>query len=122
MKKTILVFACVSLSLAVVISRSLAGPGTADAKGKAAVEKVLKVEGFTPTTAIEGPSNSVWFVAARVIGANLVEQVMVNVHGHAVIVQIASCQRAAQGWQRREAPGAVTDLQRKIEKEVGAEQ
>ena len=79
MKRTILVVACVSLSLAVIISRSLAGPGTADAKGKEAVEKVLKAEKYTPTVAIEGPSNSVWLVACRVFGTKAIEQVIVNV-------------------------------------------
>jgi hypothetical protein len=104
MKKSILVVACVSLSLAVIISRSWAGPETAAAKEKEAVDKVLKAEKFTPTVAIEGPSNSVWFVASRIFGAK------------------ATYEPIAEGWKRYNVPpGLVVNLQSKIENEVGKE-
>jgi hypothetical protein len=119
MKRTILVVACVSLSLAVFISRGLAGPGTADAKGKEAVEKVLKAEKYTPTVAIEGPNNSVWLVACRVFGAKAIEQVIVNVHGKTINVQMATYEPIAEGWKRNDVPSVlVADLQRKIENEI----
>ena len=122
MKRTILVVACVSLSLAVIISRSLAGPGTADAKGKEAVEKVLKAEKYTPTIAIEGPSNSVWLVACRVFGTKAIEQVIVNVHGKTVNVQMATYEPIPEGWKRNDVPSVlVVSLQRKIENEVSKE-
>jgi hypothetical protein len=122
MKKALLVAACISLSLAVIISRSWAGPETAAAKEKEAVDKVLKAEKFTPTVAIEGPSNSVWFVASRIFGAKAIEQVIVNVHGKTVNVQMATYEPFAQGWKRNNVPPSlVVNLQSKIENEVGKE-
>jgi hypothetical protein len=122
MKKSILVAACISLSLAVIISRSWAGPGTAATKEKEAVDKVLQTEKFTPTVEIEGPSNSVWFVASRVFGAKGIEQVIVNVHGKTANVQMATYVHDGRGWHRNNGPSVVvTDLQRKIENEVGKE-
>ena len=122
MKKSILVAACISLSLAVIISRSWAGPGTAAAKDKEAVDKILETEKFTPTVEIEGPNNSVWFIAARVFGAKGIEQVIVNVHGKTANVQMATFVRDDRGWHRNNGPSAVvTDLQHKIENEVGKE-
>ena len=122
MKKSILVAACISLSLAVIISRSWAGPGTAAAKDKEAVDKILETEKFTPTVEIEGPNNSVLFIAARVFGAKGIEQVIVNVHGKTANVQVATYVHDDRGWHRNNGPAAVvTDLQHKIENEVGKE-
>jgi hypothetical protein len=122
MKKPILLLACVSLSLAVITSQSLAGPGMAAAKEKETVDRVLKSENFTPTAAIEGPGSSVWFVAARSFSTNSIEQVMVNVQGQAVKVQMAVYRRTAQGWQGHELPStAGTELQGKIQNEFAKE-
>jgi hypothetical protein len=93
----------------------------AASKEKEAVNKVLKSENFTPTTVIEGPSNSVWLVSVRLLGPNI-EQVVVNLHGKAVKVRMATYRRTAQGWQESDLSSAgVADLQRTIENEVGKE-
>jgi hypothetical protein len=118
MKKSILVIACVTLSLAVFVSRGLAGPGPAAEKEKAVVDKVLKAENFTPSVAIEGPTNFVWFVAVRSFGTNSIEQVLVRVHGQEAKVQRAMYRRTAQGWQPVQMPASLeTELQSKIQNE-----
>ena len=122
MKKTILVVACLSLSLAFIVSSSLAQLARGSLKERGAVDKVLKSEGFTPTLAIEGPSNSVWFVAARCIDTNTVQQVAVHVSGQVVNIQMEHYRRAAEGWQAHPMPrSGVTGLQRRIEDEVAKE-
>ena len=119
MKKSILIFACVSLSLAVIISRSLAEPGPVNPKEKGAVDKVLKSEHFTPTRVIEGPGNSVWFVAARSLATNTIDLATVQVSGQVVTAQMEHYVRTAEGWHVRSLPtSGVTDLQRKIEDEL----
>jgi len=99
MKKTILVVACVSLSLAFILSNGLAQLARGSLKERATVDKVLKSEGFTPALAIEGPSNSVWFIAARCIDTNTMQQVAVHMSGQVVNVQMEHYRRAAEGWQ-----------------------
>jgi hypothetical protein len=119
MKKSMLIFACVSLSLAVIVSRGIAEPGPSRIKEKIAVDTVLKSEHFTPTRVIVGTSNSVWFVAARCLLTNTIDLVTVQVSGQAVSVQMEHYLHTAEGWHVHPMPrSGVTDLQRKIEDEV----
>lgn len=122
-KKSLLLFTFASLSLVVIISRSLAGPGSSVAtKEKEAVDKVLAGHAFTPPVAIEGPNNSVWYVSARSFNTNSIEQVMVNVRGQTVTLQMSAFERAGQGWEVRPIPPAAkANLQRKVEDEIRAQ-
>ena len=79
-------------------------------------------DNFTPALVVEGPSNSVWFVAARCVGTTNIQQVAVHMQGKAVNVQMETYSRVGQSWRvHPTVTSSVIALQHKIQNVIDNE-